>query len=173
MVLDDEGWLRVYTNSYVGEHNDWRKFAPGEVINRVTVSRWRREGFCALESHSDTGSVLLRGLLPRGGQILLNATTGRFGRIRAELRDLQNQQLPGYQLDKSVPVTGDGHYLPLRWQDGGETRETLDALDGRPFRLYLEIEQARLYALRADVDLVYGFVPETSLAGDYIPNTCH
>ena len=42
------------------------KFAGNETIAYVTVSRWRRDGFCALESHSDTGSVLLRGLLPRG-----------------------------------------------------------------------------------------------------------
>jgi hypothetical protein len=173
MVLDAEGWLRVYTTSCIGEHNDSSKFAKDDTIAYVTVSRWRRDGFCALEPHSDTGSVLLRGLLPRGGQILLNATTGRFGRIRAELRDLKNKPIPGYELEKSLPVTGDGHFLPLRWQDGGETRETLDPLKGRPFKLYLELEQARLYALRADVDLVYGFVPETSLAGDYIPNTCH
>lgn len=173
MVLDDDGWLRVYTTSCIGEHNDWNKFAKDEVISYVTVSRWRRDGFCALESHSDTGWVLLRGLLPRGGPIQLNATTGRFGRIRAELRDLQNKPLPGYELAKCVPVTGDGHFLPLRWQDGGETRETLDPLKGQPFKLYLELEQARLYAVRADVDLVYGFVPETSLSGDYLPNKCY
>ena len=95
------------------------------------------------------------------------------GRIRAELRDLQNKPLPGCELEKSVPVTGDGHFLPLRWQDGGETRETFDALNGQPFKLYLELEQARLYALRADADLVYGFVPETNLAGEYIPNTLY
>ena len=172
MVLDGEGWLRVYANSCIGEHNDWRKFADDETIAHVTVSRWRRDGFCALESHSDTGSVLLRGLLPRGGQILLNATTARFGRIRAELRDLQNQTLPGYELDRSVPVTGDGHFLPLRWQGDSGVVETLDSLNGRPFKLYLELEQARLYALRADVDLVYGFVPETNLAGDYLPDRC-
>lgn len=169
LVQDPEGWLRVYTNSYVGEHADWNKFAPGEVVNRVTVSRWRRDGFCGLESHSDKGTVLLRGLLPRGGPLVLNATTGRFGRIRAELRDLKNKPLPGYELDKSVPVTGDGHFLPLRWQDGGDTRETLDPLGGRPFKLFLELEQARLYAVRADVDLAYGFVPEKNLAGEYIP----
>lgn len=169
MVQDDEGWLRVYTNSYVGEHGDWGRFDRGERINRVTVSRWRRDGFCALESHSDKGTVLLRGLAPRGGRVLLNATTGRFGRIRAELRDFGNKPLPGYELAKSVPLTGDGHFLPLRWQDGGETRETLDPLGGRPFRVFLELEQARLHALRVDADLVYGFVPEKNLAGEYIP----
>jgi len=28
---------------------------------------------------------------------------------------------------------------------------TLDRLDGRPFRVYIELEQAQLYALRLDV----------------------
>ncbi|MEI6971715.1 MAG: hypothetical protein WCL44_09380 [bacterium] len=172
MVQDSDGWLRVYTTSCVGEHNDWNKFAKDETIAYVTVSRWRRDGFCALESNSDTGSVLLRGLLPRGGPIHLNATTGRFGRIRAELRNLQNQPIPGYELARSVPVTGDGHFMPLRWQDGGVVRETLDPLNGQPFKLYMELEQARLYAVRADADLVFGFVPETSLAGEYLPNIC-
>jgi len=170
MVLDPDGWLRVYSNSCVGEHADWNKFSPGETINYVTVSRWRRDGFCALESQSDTGWVLLRALLPRGGQILLNATTGRFGRIRAELRDLYNQPIPGYELAKCVPVTGDGHLLPLRWQEGATVRETLDPLADQPVKVYLELEQARIYAVRTEADLAYGFVPETSLAGDYIPD---
>lgn len=173
MVLDDDGWLRVYTASYLGEHNDGAKFPKEETILFVTVSRWRRDGFCALESHSDTGSVLMRGLLPRGGQILLNAITGRFGRIRAELRDLQNKAIPGYELEHSAPVSGDGHFLPLYWQDGPTVRETIDPLDGRPFKLFLELEQARLYAVRVDADLLYGFVPETNLAGDYIPDRCY
>jgi hypothetical protein len=170
MALDEEGWLRVYTTSCVGEHNDGRKFTKDETLAYVTVSRWRRDGFCALESHSDTGTLLLRGLLPHGGQILLNATTGRFGSIRAELRDLRNQPIAGYELARSIPVSGDGHFLPLRWQDGATVRETVDGLNGQPFRLFLTLEQARLYAVRVDADLVYGFVPETSLAGDYIPN---
>jgi hypothetical protein len=170
LVLDDAGWLRVYTASVIGEHNDWPKLAPGETIGYLTVSRWRRDGFCALESHSDRGWVLLRGLLPRGGQILLNATTGRLGRIRAELRDIKNQPIPGYELARSVPVTGDGHFLPLRWQDDRGLVETLDPLNGQPFKLFLELDQARVYAVRADADLAYGWVPETNLAGDYIPD---
>lgn len=173
MVMDDDGWLRIYTTAYVGEHNDWHKFPKDEAIAYVTVSRWRRDGFCALESHSDTGTLLLRGLLPRGGPILLNAAAGRFGRIRAELRSLDNQPLPGFEIEKCVPVTGDGHFLPLRWQDGGSLRETLEALNGQPVKLFLELEQARLYAVRVEADLLYGFVPELNLAGDYIAEKCY
>ena len=173
MVLDDAGWLRVYTTSYVGEHHDWDKFPKDETIAYVTVSRWRRDGFCALESHSDTGTLLLRGWLPHGGPILLNAAAGRFGRIRGELRGLDNQPLPGYGIDQCIPVTGDGHFLALRWQDGDTLHESLDALNGQPVKLFLELEQARLYAVRVDADLLYGFVPELNLAGDYIPEKCY
>lgn len=170
MVLDDEGWLRVYTTSYVGEHGDWSKFPKEEPIAFVTVSRWRRDGFCALESASDTGTVLLKGLIPRGGPVRLNAVTGRFGAIRAELRDLGNQPIPGYELAKSVPVTGDGHVLPLRWKDGDTVRESLDPLIDRPVRIFLVLEQARVHAVRVNCDLAYGWVPTTDLAGGYIPD---
>jgi hypothetical protein len=173
MVLDEEGWLRVYATSYVGEHNDWKKFSPDETIAHVTVSRWRRDGFCALESHSDTGWLLLRGLLPHGGKILLNATCGRFGCVRAELRRLDNSAVPGYELDKCLPVRGDGHFLPLRWLDGDTLRDSLDAVKDQPVRLYLELQQARLYAVRVEADLVYGFVPEINLAGEYLPERCY
>jgi hypothetical protein len=40
-------------------------------------------------------------------------------------------------------------------------------------KLFLELEQARLYAVRVDADLLYGFVPELNLAGDYIPEECY
>jgi hypothetical protein len=172
-VQDEEGWLRVYTNSCVGEHNDWSKFSKDDVIAYVTLSRWRRDGFCALESHSDTGWLLTRGLLPHGGQILLNATTGRFGSLRAELRSLDNKPIPGFELEKCLPVNGDGHFLPLQWQDGETLHTSLDPIKKQPVRLYLELRQARLYAIRVDADLVFGFVPETNLAGEYIPEICY
>ena len=172
MVQDDEGWLRVYSPARVGEHVDWKKAAPGENITFNTVSRFRRDGFCALESHSDTGTILMRGLLARGGPILLNAIVGRFGSIKAELRNFDNAAIPGYELDKSIPVTGDGHFMPLRWKADGGIVETIDSLRGKPFRLLLQLEQARVYAVRVDADLVFGFVPETNLAGDYIPGVC-
>lgn len=167
MIQDDEGWLRVYTTSCVGEHNDWPKFAGGDVIAYVTVSRWRRDGFCALESHSDIGHLTLRPLISRGGDILLNATTARFGRIRVELRTVPDDQpIPGYELDNSVPVAGDGHFLQLRWKD----RDSISRFAGEPFRIFFELDQARLYAVRVEADLLYGFVPQTNLAGDYLPN---
>jgi hypothetical protein len=76
-------------------------------------------------------------------------------------------------VEKCIPVTADGHYLPSKWQDGDKLKETLDSLTDQPVRIYLELEQARLYAIRMDADLVYGFVPETNLAGEYIEGKCY
>jgi hypothetical protein len=167
MIQDDDGWLRVYTTSCIGEHADGGKFQPGEPIAHVTISRWRRDGFCALESHSDAGHVTLRALISRGGEITLNATTGRFGKIRAELRMVPDKRpIPGYELENSIPVSGDGHSLKLCWKE----RETIDGFAGEPFRIFLELDQARLYAVRVNADSLYGFVPQTNLAGDYIPD---
>ena len=61
---------------------------------------------------------------------------------------MQNQAIPGCKLAHAVQMTGGGHFLPLYWQEGRTVRKTLDPLNGQPFKLYLELEQARLYAVR-------------------------
>lgn len=53
-------------------------------------------------------------------------------------------------------------FLDTRW--GAAPDERFKALAGQPLRLRFVMKGA---------DLVYGFVPETSLAGDYIPNRCY
>ena len=46
----------------------------------------------------------------------------------------------------------------------------IDGFTGEPFRICLELDRARLYVLRADVDFLYGWAPQVNLAGDYIPD---
>lgn len=169
MVLDDEGWLRIYTSSGVGEHADGcGKFAPGEPMTYLTVSRLRRDGFCALETRADEGWLILRPLRAGGGTITVNAVTGKFGKITAELRGVpDNKPLEGYELAHSIPVSGDGHCLPLRWKG----RQTIDPLKGRPFRLYLRMDQARLYAVRLEGDYFFSCAVQKTLAGDYERDT--
>ncbi len=169
MVLDDDGWLRVYTTSIVGEHNDCNKFPADEKMVFLTISRFRRDGFVAMESASDIGHLTLRPLISRGGQILINAAMGRFGKIRAELRMVPDgKPIPGFELENSIPLEGDGHFMPLRWKG----RDTVDQFQGEPYRLFLELDQARLFAVRVEADYCYGWVPEPNLVGDYIPNQC-
>ncbi len=169
MIQDEEGWLRVYTTSSVGEHNDCEKFPAEEKMVFLTISRFRRDGFCAMESASDIGHLTLRPLISHGGKILINAMMGRFGKIRAELRMVPDgKAIPGFELENSIPLEGDGHFMALHWKN----RDTIDQFTGEPFRLFLELDQARLFAVRIEADYLYGWVPEPNLVGDYIPNQC-
>ncbi|MFH1006288.1 MAG: hypothetical protein V1800_02135 [Candidatus Latescibacterota bacterium] len=168
MVMDDDGWLRIYTSSYIGEHGDWEKFGPDAQICYLTLSRFRRDGFCAMEPSSDMGHLILRPLISQGGEITINATTGHFGKIRAELRGNfadDGVPFPGYELENSIPVRGDGHFLKLRWKE----RDDINPLRDRPFLIFLEIDQARLYALRVNADHLFGCVPQTNLVGYFVP----
>lgn len=163
-VLDDDGWLRIYAASCTGEHDDWFKFKPHEPIAHLTIHRIRRDGFCALETHSDRASLVLRSFIALSGEIRLNAMVGRFGRIRGELRTVpENKPFEGYEMENCLPVTGDGHFLVLRWKD----RPTIESLAGQPFRLFLELEQARLYAIRLDADYLFSCLPHKTITGDY------
>jgi hypothetical protein len=76
--------------------------------------------------------------------------------------------IPGFELENSIPLEGDGLRLALRWKN----RDTIDQFRDEPFRIFLELDQARLFAVRVHADFLYGWVPETNLVGDYLPNQC-
>jgi hypothetical protein len=164
MILDDEGWIRLYTSSHVGEHGD---FLDINNNNYLTISRLRRDGFCAYETDSTIGEMTLRPLIAEGGEILLNAKIAHYGSIRAELRMVpDNLPIPGYELENSIPVTGDGHFLKLRWKN----MENVDGITGKAFRLYLEMKQARIYAIRVNACYMFGWHPQPDLTGNFYPN---
>ncbi len=108
----------------------------------------------------------MRPLISRGGKILVNAITGKHGCIRAELRTVpDNTPIPNFELANSVPIAGDGHFLQLKWKE----RETIGQFQGQPFRLHLEMDRARLYAIRLDADLAFDGYVHKNLAGEYDP----
>ena len=164
MLVDDDGWIRIYGCASVGEHNDSNKLEPGEV--GMTVSRFRRDGFCALETDTDMGELTLRPLVSRGGEITLNAVTARLGSIRGELRSVPDDMpIPGYELENCVPVEGDGDFLQLQWKE----RKNIDQLIGQAFRIHLHMVKARLYAIRVEADYLFGVFIHRSLAGEVEP----
>ncbi len=76
--------------------------------------------------------------------LLLNASTSALGEIRCEIRDEQNNPIPGYSLEDSVPVFGDELDLPMMWKNGAEIRP----LVGRTVILHFEMKDADVYSLR-------------------------
>ena len=169
LVEDDEGYLRVYGTQTVGEHGEGRRFAEGEHSSGLTISRWRKDGFCMLQTRADEAELVLRPLFYRGGDIMLNAQMARFGFITCELRDaMTDRPLKGFGFEDSVPLTGDGTRMPLRWRNADP-----NALGTIAIKLAFRLRQARLYSLTANADYLIGNCVHTDLAGSWDPEYYH
>jgi hypothetical protein len=170
LIADDQGWLRIYTAACLGEHADGGKLPKGAPNVHLTISRLRVDGFCALESRTGVGSFSTRAFIGHGGPITINALAGPCGSVRVELRGLDDAAIPGYELANCVPITGDQRQARLRWVKDGQTLDQTDALKGKFVRVFVALDEARIYAIRLAGDYLFGCIPATDLAGHFLPN---
>ena len=76
--------------------------------------------------------------------LLLNASTSALGEIRCEIRDEQNNPIPGYSLEDSHSIFGDELDLAVSWKNGPELKSLL----GRKVILHFELKDADIYSFR-------------------------
>ena len=76
--------------------------------------------------------------------LLLNASTSALGEIRCEIRDEQNNPIPGYSLEDSLSIFGDELNLAVFWKNGPELKSLL----GRKVILHFELKDADIYSFR-------------------------
>ena len=94
----------------------------GSTFNLATVGRHRILGL-QLVADRPTGYATSIGLRsPEGGwrahRFTINVSgLAGGGRVQAELLDNRtNQPLPGFTLDKAIPVESDGYEMALEWR---------------------------------------------------------
>ncbi len=75
-------------------------------------------------------------------RLLLNCSTSALGSIRVELRDADNQPLPGYTFADCDEIYDDSLSCPVSWRGNAE----LSQFAGKPIRLAFELKDADLYA---------------------------
>jgi len=166
MVIDDAGDILVYSFASHVEHCDLYKGSP----SGLSVAKLRRDGFCAMESVSAKGYMTLRPFLSQGGTIRINVRTAATGTVRAELLRVTgrntagSQAFPGFELENSIPVTGNGYEIELKWKD----KNNIDSLKGEKFCLRLELTKAEVYAVRMDALFHNGYFPKETLNGTNI-----
>ena len=78
-----------------------------------------------------------------GSQLELN-TDAAAGSVRVELREADGRPIPGFTLADCEPLRADAIAATVRWRPGG----SLAKLAGRPVRLAIELNDARLFAFQ-------------------------
>ena len=124
-----EGLAAVLTEKEPGFHYDMAGTSAYKLVNRLNPE----QGSLFLTSDS-WGEVML----------LLNASTSALGEIRCEIRDEQNNPIPGYTLEEAIPVFGDELDLAMTWRNGAELKPLL----GRKVILHFVLKDADIYSLQ-------------------------
>ena len=110
---------------------------PG-MRGAIGLAKLRLDGYVSLGASYDGGSVTTVPVLPSGSNLHVNAAC-RWGEIFVEVLGPDGKPVQG---GLSMPVSGDGTDLAVRWPDDGPNPLTA----GGPVQLRFKIRNARLYA---------------------------
>ena len=141
MVEQEDGSLWIYASASTQEHGH---LSPG--CGSIVTYRLRRDGFVYLESCGGRGTIGTRMLYWKGGDVELNIQS-QNGAARVQVTDVKSVPVPGYTFAECQPFSGDDAAWRPVWQE----QRTLGGLEGgRALRIEVELNNARLYALRGD-----------------------
>ena len=140
-VRREDGSLWIYASASIHEHGRLSK-GSGSIVTYLL----RRDGFVYLESGGGVGIVGTRALYWKGGEVELNVQSPG-GTARAQVTDPAGAPLAGYEFAQCEPFSGDSTAWVPRWKGG----KLLAAHRGRAIRIEVELNNARLYALRGDM----------------------
>jgi hypothetical protein len=152
MIPKEDGSLWFYASACMLEHGNVPKGDTGSLI----AYSLRRDSFAYLESAGGRGTIGTRALFWRGGEAQLNVQ-GHGGEVRVQVCDPgrvigQNPTrsatapLEGYSFEDCEPFSGDDATWMPAWKNG----RTLSQVSGKALRLEVQLDSARLYAIRGD-----------------------
>ena len=107
-------------------------------------ARQRLDGFVSMDADYQGGSLTTPPLVFSGRRLVLNQNAGAQGTIFVELRDVNDQPIPGYELADCEEITCNDVTWEVRWQGSAD----LSHLAGRPIKLHFKMRAAKLYAFQ-------------------------
>ena len=140
MVLKPNGEIWIYAAACTHEH---AYTPPGS--GSILTYRLRKDGFVFLKSRDGVGVIGTRAMFWKGGQFELNIES-QSGTARAQITDHSSTPLEGFSFEDCAPFSGDD----TAWSPSWKTGKNPAALAGRIIRLEVELENARLYAIRGN-----------------------
>ena len=142
VVMGDELWF--YYTGFQGDETlrDLPTHAAGFYANASTgIATLRRDGFASMDAGDAAATLTTRPVTFSGSRLFINADVPE-GTLRAEIRALDGTPIAPFDLDGSIPFTGDSTLDPMRWEGGDD----LSGLAGQPVRIHFEVTSGSLYA---------------------------
>ena len=146
------GQQEFLPNAVVGNRTNYIAWTNGVQTGRGELSYYslgtrftlRLDGFGSIHNDADGGQVITKPLTFSGNQLSLNFVTREGGSVRVEVRDPTGQPIEGFELDRCIPLRGDGIDTTVQWSEG----PNLGALAGKPVTLRFAVDRADVFALR-------------------------
>jgi hypothetical protein len=104
----------------------------------------RLDGFVSADVDYQGGFITTPPIMFRGNRLELNYNCGGQGVIFVELRDLQDQPIPGYTLGDCEEVSGDDVAWDVRWRGSPD----ISSLAGLPIKIHFNMRNAKLFAFQ-------------------------
>ncbi len=112
---------------------------PGTMA--IGLATLRLDGFASMNASFDGGSVTTRPFLLAGDELRVNVKSD-YGKLVAELLDLEGKAIPGFASGDCVEILKDAVSAPINWRGEQDLRK----LRGKPVSIRFSLENARLYA---------------------------
>lgn len=127
---------------------EYENNVPQEALGGVGVLRQRLDGFVSAEVGYGGGWLETPPVIFAGRHLRLNIDTGAMGTALVELRDEGGQPIDGYTLAEAEEIGG--NYIDQRvyWKGNAD----LAALAGKPVRIFMKLNRAKLYAFQFSAD---------------------
>lgn len=137
--VGDELWV-YYTGFQAGHRRVLIK--ESHYVGKVGRAVLRLDGFVSARGGSQPATLTTKPLRVVGRSLVLNYDAGATGDVRVELRDRNNQPIPGFTLDECKPLLDSQVHGVVSWKEGSG----MPGFTTKPLRLHLRIRNADVYA---------------------------
>jgi hypothetical protein len=139
VFLDNE--IRYYFASSNVRHDSYWEKKPGRF--GIGMASLKPDRFIALVAGDEPAEMYTRRFSLKSPEVYVNADIATDGAVRLELLDEESRPLPGFELSRCVPLTGDSLSHSVHWEGEPNLSEILN----RPIRWRLQATHARVYAV--------------------------
>ena len=113
-------------------------------LGGIGIIRQRLDGFVSADADHKGGWLTTPVLMFSGNRLRLNIDTGAMGTAFVELRDANNQPIPGFTLAECEEIGGNFIDQAVYWKGNPD----VSSVNSQPIRVHIQMKRAKLYAFQ-------------------------